>query len=205
MREMERTVNRMGLWSEARRRVRESARWMGEMRPPALFTACQHFTTFPHACVGPVPSQRIFYRQVKAWCSLPAPMPVSMHFPRRLLGVAGKISRHPHVPIPTVHLLTPHHTPPTRTQASMWQHSPDGELLASVAPDNRIRVYDAVSGVWEEGGGVWAARGGSRCARVPVLCMSAYVCLLRCLPSSASRLCRLLHPPDLDSRVVSLS
>jgi len=27
----------------------------------------------------------------------------------------------------------------------MWQYSSDGELLASVAPDNRIRVYDAVS------------------------------------------------------------
>ncbi len=27
----------------------------------------------------------------------------------------------------------------------MWQYSPDGELLASVAADNRIRVYDAVS------------------------------------------------------------
>lgn len=34
----------------------------------------------------------------------------------------------------------------------MWQYSPDGELLASVAPDNRIRVYDAVSVVWREGG-----------------------------------------------------
>ena len=28
----------------------------------------------------------------------------------------------------------------------MWQHSPDGELLVSVSPDNRIRLFDAATG-----------------------------------------------------------